>query len=106
MCGKVEEIKEEIVEISPYDLISQFFYGLFVLILNVFYWITKKKVMKISITKLSKTKEYLPIGDLIIKRADTKWPKLKINVKNELIIIQGEDLDCDAANKLFSIELN
>jgi hypothetical protein len=99
MGGKVEEIKKEIVEISPYDLISKFFYELFVLILNVFYWIIKKKIIKISITKLSKTKEYLPIVELIIKRADAKWPNLKINIKNELIIIEGEDLDCDAANK-------
>ncbi len=49
----------------------------------------------------------MPIVDLTIKRAnwlnikraDSKWPNLKINAKNELIVIEGEDLHCDAANK-------
>jgi hypothetical protein len=41
----------------------------------------------------------VPILDFTIKRAVAKWPNLKINVKNEWIVIEGEDLHCDTANK-------
>jgi hypothetical protein len=48
----------------------------------------------------------VPIVDLTIKQANAKWPNLKINEENELIVIEGEFFTVTQLLNSFLIELN
>ena len=85
------------LKISIFDRIYKFLYGAFVFILSFLGIFNEKKVL-IPIKELPK--EHFEVLDMIVKRAKSKWPTIKISndFKKEFIIITGGVEDCDAVN--------